>query len=131
MCLVKVDTHVVEFHILTALRLYIAVKLKSSIKHIILSITTIGLIVIQKKFILMIITNQSIENTCCGVEIRTRLASFRLNIHTTDSTFVLLYLCCFQRIQNKELNHAPLDRIRTFFVEICYVHTFKFLHLTE
>ena len=101
------------------------------IQHISLSVGAICCIVMQQDLVFMMITDQGIKETCRRVQIRTGNTSFRFNIDTTHTAFVLFNLSCLQRIQYTELNHRPFDRIGTFFIEVSNVFTFQVLHRTE
>ena len=79
----------------------------------------------------MDIAKQGVPDTSTGIEIAGRLTVLWLHIDTTHTALVLFVLSLLEKVEQAELNHRPLDRIRTLLVEVSDILALNLLHRAE
>ena len=131
MQIIKVNNMLIQIHILRTFFNNISNKLLNCIHHILFSVRAISYIIMQENLILVIITNQRINESRGSIQEMRWNTFFRSGVDSTNSTLVLFNLGCFQSIDNTIFNQRPLDRIRAFFIEVTNIHSFQLLHWSK
>ena len=129
--LVEVEHVLVECHTFSEVSLDVCDEFLDRIQHIGRSIGIVALVSKWLDAVVVDIAKQGVPDTSTCIEIAGRLTLLWLHVDTTHTALVLFVLSLLEEVEQTELNHRPLDRVRTFLVEVSDILALNLLHRAE